>query len=102
MALRKFGFIVTGKGLDPKANRMQMRSADFEMIAVGVSKAEDGVAVARGLVEEGVQLIELCGGFGPVWTGKIIEAIAGRVPIGSVGYGPESVDALHTLFKAAE
>jgi len=35
-----------------------------------------------------------------VWTGKIIEAIEGRVPVGSVGYGPESIDGMARLFPA--
>ena len=46
---------------------------------------------------EGVQLIELCGGFGPVWTGRIFEAIGHPVPIGSVGFDSESIDAMHAL-----
>ena len=50
-------------------------------------------------MSEGVQLIELCGGFGPAWTGRIQEAISHRVPVGSVAYGPETIDAMHTLFK---
>ena len=98
MALTKLGFIVTGKDLDPAQHRMVMRSPAFEMIAVGVTRAEQGVAVAKQLVDEGVQLLELCGGFGPVWTGKIIEAIGGKIPVGSVGYGPESIDAMYALF----
>ena len=57
------------------------------------------MAVAREMVEAGVQLIELCGGFGPVWTGKIIEAIGGRVPVGSGGYGPEAIDQVHAIFS---
>jgi hypothetical protein len=56
--------------------------------------------VARTLVSEGVQLIELCGGFGPLWTAKVIEAIGPAVPVGAVGYGPESIDAMHALFSA--
>jgi predicted polyphosphate/ATP-dependent NAD kinase len=99
MGLHKFGFIVTGAGLDAARNRMVMSSAAFEMIAVGVSEAEQGIEVARQLVSEGVQLIELCGGFGPIWTGRIIEAVDGKVPVGSVGYGPESLDAMYALFK---
>jgi hypothetical protein len=98
MALTKFGFIVTGSGLDPKLNRMEMKSPAFTMIAVGVSRAEQGVEVALGMLNEGVQLIELCGGFGPIWTGKIIEALEGRIPVGSVGYGPESIDSMYALF----
>ena len=45
-----------------------------------------------------MQLIELCGGFGPVWTARVLAAIDHRVPVGSVAYGPESITALHALF----
>jgi hypothetical protein len=48
------------------------------------------VDVAKQLVEEGVQLIELCGGFGPQWIAKVSESIQGKVPIGGVFYGPEA------------
>jgi hypothetical protein len=51
------------------------------------------------MVSEGVQLIELCGGFSPVWAGKIIEAIEYQVPVGVVAYGPESIDGMHALFS---
>jgi len=99
MALTKFGFIVTGAGLEPVQHRLVMRSGAFEMIAIGVEKASQGPAVAKRLVAEGIQLLELCGGFGPIWTAKVIEAIDGKVPVGSVAYGPESIDAMHALFK---
>ncbi|MDB4976523.1 MAG: hypothetical protein JWN48_4864 [Myxococcaceae bacterium] len=99
MALRKFGFIVTGAQLAPGQNRVVMSSPAFEMIAVGVAKAEDGVEVARALVDEGIQLLELCGGFGPIWTAKIIAAIGGRIPVGAVAYGPESIKGMYQLFS---
>jgi len=93
LALTKFGFIVTGDDF------VQYQGTEkFSMKVVGVSDASQGVAVAREMVSEGIQLIELCGGFGPVWTGKIIEATEHAVPVGSVGYGPESIDAMHHLF----
>ncbi len=100
MALTRFGFIVTGSKLSPSQNRMEMKSPTFTMIAVGVEKAEQGIEVARSMVKEGVQLIELCGGFGPLWTAKIIEAIDRQIPVGSVGYGPESIDQMYELFKS--
>jgi predicted polyphosphate/ATP-dependent NAD kinase len=95
MALTKLGFIVTGSDL---ATRMIMRSPTFEMIAVGVRSPAEGPDIARGLIEEGVQLIELCGGFGPLWTSKIIDAIGAKVPVGSVSYGPEAIEGLHAIF----
>lgn len=95
MALRKFGFIVTGPQL---SSRMTMTSPVFEMVAIGVASPADGPAAARQLVSEGVELIELCGGFGPVWTARVLDAIAHQVPVGAVGYGPEALAGLHALF----
>lgn len=95
MALTKFGFIVTGD------NFTQMQGTDkFSMKVVGVATASEGINVAKAMVAEGIQLIELCGGFSPVWAGKIIEAIDYAVPVGVVAYGPESIDAMYRLFAS--
>ena len=102
MALDHFGFIFTGRGMDPATHRSVIEEGDFRTVVVGCSSADQGVGVAREMVADGVQLIELCGGFGPVWTGRIIEAIEGAVPVGSVGYGPESIDGMARLFPPAD
>jgi 2-keto-3-deoxy-6-phosphogluconate aldolase len=94
VALHRFGFIVTGDEFT------QIQGTDkFRMKVVGVSRPEQGIAAAKAMVAEGIQLIELCGGFSPVWAGKIIEAIDYAVPVGVVAYGPESIDAMHALFS---
>lgn len=93
MALTKFGFIVTGDRF------VQYQGTDnFSMKVVGVREPSEGVAAAKDMVAEGIQLIELCGGFSPVWAGKVIEAIDYKVPVGVVAYGPESIDAMYRLF----
>lgn len=86
MALTRFGFVVTGD--------------DFVQWTkvVGVKSPEQGIQAAREMVAEGIQLIELCGGFSPVWAGKIIEAIDYAVPVGVVAYGPESISGMYRLF----
>jgi hypothetical protein len=99
MALSRFGFIVTGAGYEPATHRVTMASPLITTTMVGVSHPEQALPVARQMVADGVQLIELCGGFGPVWTAKVIAAIDGAVPVGSVGYGPESIDQMQKLFK---
>lgn len=99
MALERFGFIVTGNGYDPAVHRAQLDSPAIKTLIVGVAKPEQALAVAREMVASGVQLIELCGGFGPVWTARVLEAIDHAVPVGSVGYGPESIDQMHALFS---
>jgi hypothetical protein len=100
MALKAFGFIFTGPGLDPKTHRAHIECPGFRAVMVGVSEASQGPAVASELVADGIELIELCGGFGPLWTARIIEALKGRVPVGSVGYGPESITGMAKLFPA--
>jgi len=94
MALERFGFIVTGDNF----SQLQGTST-FSMKVVGVKSPEQGIEVAKQMVAEGIQLIELCGGFSPVWAGKIIEAINYAVPVGVVAYGPESIDSMHALFS---
>jgi 2-keto-3-deoxy-6-phosphogluconate aldolase len=94
MALTKFGFIVTGDNFEQVQG-----TSSFYMKVVGVKSAEQGIEVAKQMVADGIQLIELCGGFSPVWAGKIIEAINYAVPVGVVAYGPESIDSMHRLFS---
>jgi hypothetical protein len=98
MSLERFGFIVTGTGLDPARDRATISSEAFTAEMVGVGEPAQALPVAQRMVAEGVQLIELCGGFGPVWTAALIQAIDGAVPVGSVGYGPESITGMHRLF----
>lgn len=93
MALNKFGFIVTGDNFE-----QYQGTEKFQMKVVGVSSPEQGIEVAKDMVAEGIQLIELCGGFSPVFAGKIIEAIDYAVPVGVVAYGPESIDSMYELF----
>lgn len=99
MALQRFGFIVTGNGLDPARHRSTMATPAFTMIAVGVASPAHGAEVARALVEQdGVQLIELCGGFGAEHTLQVQQAVPPQVPVGAVRYGPEVIDSMHRLF----
>lgn len=97
MALRHFGFILSGPGLDPTLHCATMQSASFKMTAVGVSRLDDGVAVARRLANDGAQLIELCGGFDAATTARIVAAVGPKVPVGRVAYGPEALAGMCAL-----
>lgn len=98
MSLERFGFIVTGAGMDPGVHRTEISSGQFTSVMVGVAEPAQALAVAQQMVEERIQLIELCGGFGPAWTAAVEKAIDGAVPVGSVGYGPEAIPGMHRLF----
>lgn len=98
MALQRFGFIVMGPGYDPAQHSATLASPLITTTVVGVPSQEHALAVARQMVRDGIQLIELCGGFGPIWTARVLEAIEHKIPVGSVSYGPEAIDQMHALF----
>jgi hypothetical protein len=57
-----------------------------------VSEPAEGPAIAIELADQGVELIELDGGFGSLWAAKIFEAIGGRSAVGFVSFGIESME----------
>ncbi|QEW03465.1 DUF6506 family protein [Microbacterium lushaniae] len=65
---------------------------------VAVPDPAAAAAVAVELVDDGAQSIELCGGFGTEVVAEVAAAVDGRVPVGGVTYGMESVPLLAKLF----
>lgn len=94
MKLTKYGFIFVAEGM---AERAVLDNGSFRAIVVGVNELADALPAAKNLVDEGVQLIELCGEFGPVWTAKVLAAIEQRIPVGSVSFGAESLEGAINL-----
>lgn len=95
----KGGFIVLHPTLDPTRDRTTMGRGGFELITVGVALPEQALEVARALVAEGVVALELCSGFGPQWTARILEATGGAIPVGAVSYGIESIAKVCALMQ---
>ncbi|MBX7158449.1 MAG: hypothetical protein K1X66_08710 [Verrucomicrobiae bacterium] len=90
----KWGFIYT---LDNPSEKQRIDTIG-EMVCVGVTDVSHGPAIARKLVDEGVEIIELCGGFGGAGLGAVVAAVEGRVPVGAVFYGVEASAGLQRLF----
>lgn len=95
---RKVCFMfVNGSITEPR--RMVMDLGAGEMIVVGVGSYDMACAEAKKLADEGVIMIELCGGFGTLGHAKVTEAVAGRLQVGVVrfdnhpGYENQSGDA---------
>jgi hypothetical protein len=100
MALTHWAFIYTAPGTDPAGVVTVVDNGRCRTVLAGVPDVDGGVRIAPRLVAEGAQLLELCGGFGPVGTARVLEAVGGAVPVGTVGYGPESVDGVCAIFAA--
>jgi hypothetical protein len=92
--LSKYGYIFFSPDADPKMHRIIMESGGLTTIIVAVPDPSMAPQVAAEMVAGGVELIELCGIFGPIWTAKVIEATGNRVPVGAVAYGVESIASL--------
>lgn len=92
MALRYWAYVFLSPGFDAKQHTSTMESdtCRFKAIGIDINKKEQVIEVAKQLVAEGVQIIELCGGFGPQWIAKVSDAIRGAIPVGGVFYGPEA------------
>jgi hypothetical protein len=99
MTFENRGFIYLGVGTeDPTVDRAVIENGGLRTTIVAVPERSAAAKVAVELVEGGAQTVELCGAFGEATVARVIEATGGRVPVGSVTYGMESVPGLAALF----
>jgi hypothetical protein len=86
-------------GAITETKRVVMDLGQGEMIVVGVSSYDMACVEASKLVDEGILMIELCGGFGTIGHAKVTEAVEGKIQVGVVrfdnhpGYNNQSGDA---------
>ena len=99
MTLKKWAFVFLSPGFESKELSVSLSSdyCEVHIVGIGMSEKERVVGIAKALVTEGAQMIELCGGFGPIWIARVSEAIHGAVPVGSVAYGPEARSQLLSI-----
>ena len=95
----KYAFLICFPGSDSKKHRAVIETPTLSATVVVAKDFDDAANVAKSLVEDGVQLIDLCGAYGPVGAAKIVEAVGNKIPVGSVNYGIESTEKLAALLK---
>jgi hypothetical protein len=100
MAL-KAAFIFLAPEVNPDKDRQTVVTPQVELTAVAAGNYKEAEALAVKLVEqEGIEAIELCGGFGNKGTARIAAAVAGKAAVGVVrfdghpGLGGKSGDEL--------
>jgi hypothetical protein len=101
MKFNNFAYIFLGPNLDPKQHRSEIKTDKLTFTTVGIdfNHKELAIDIAKELIAGGAQMIELCGGFGPLWIAKIYEATQGQIPVGGVAYGPEARKPLLDLLS---
>ncbi|MDQ3757089.1 MAG: DUF6506 family protein [Actinomycetota bacterium] len=94
----KWGFVYTLGDVAAPPRRDVLGSDACQLICVGIPTPEGAAEAARALLEEGVELIELCGAFAAPGLASVLAQVEGQVPVGAVFYGGEAAPALHRLF----
>ncbi|MBF0530930.1 MAG: hypothetical protein HQK55_17015 [Deltaproteobacteria bacterium] len=96
----KAAFIFLAPEANPATHRAWVDTPAVQLLAVAVKDYKEAVKIAQDLPKEGIQAIELCGGFGNLGTAMIVEAVKGQIPVGVVrfdshpGLGGKSGDQL--------
>jgi hypothetical protein len=79
-------FLGGDKNCNPDKDRKVVETPTGGCITIPVHNYEQAVEVCKGLANENLFAIELCGGFGHVGTSEIVKAVEGKVPIGVVRF----------------
>jgi hypothetical protein len=91
-----WAFIYEHPDTDPVTDRVVIDRGGQRTYLVPVPTPADAPAAATALIDEGIGLIELCGGFALVDAARVVEAVDGRVPVGHVTFAVDSGQGLAT------
>lgn len=83
--------IYEGYGAKPNETKFVRESTSGRLTIVAIAKASEALSTAIALVDEGAELIELCGYIPLIWRVKIAEAVGNRAKVSSVTFGIESL-----------
>lgn len=86
-----WAYIYEQPGADPVVDRFVIDRDGQRTTLVPVPDASEAAQVAVELVRGGAELIELCGGLPISVAAEVVEAVGGRVPVGRVTFGIESI-----------
>lgn len=82
----KIAFMFVAAGADPERCRAKFRTEEIELEVVGVGSYGVAEEWAKNLVDEGVQAIELCAGFGHEGVARVVRAVQGKAFVGAVRF----------------
>ena len=85
MAL-KAAFIFLAPGTNPAEHRSVVRTPEVELTTIGVTNYEQAEKVVQSLLDQGIQAIVLCGGFGAAGTARIAAVAGSRAAVGAVRF----------------
>ncbi len=79
-------FIFVAPETDKEVHRAVIETPALILKVIGGKNYEEGVRVAREMIETGVKAIELCAGFGNEGIAMISKAVKGQASVGAVKF----------------
>ncbi|MFC4016093.1 DUF6506 family protein [Nonomuraea purpurea] len=92
-------------GADPSVDVMAIENTHGRTRVRAVAEPAQMLELVTRLTTEGVDQVELCGGFGPVWHAQARRAAGDGVTVGAIYYGFESLTSVASYkarFEAGE
>jgi hypothetical protein len=100
MKLSKYGYIVRGDGYSPENHYSSLKSHSFTTNIIGVSSLEEAFLAADYLISNGVELIELCGGFDNEDYQRVIDHIDCSIPVGCAQFSESEQKKLDSFLSS--
>lgn len=82
----KAAFMFIAPQNDSQIHQAVIAAPVVQLHVVGVATYDEGAAAAKKLVDQGIEAIELCGGFGIEGVAQIKTAVAGKALVGVVRF----------------
>ena len=95
--LSKYAFLVQHHSYNSKTQIAELKSEKFHTKIIGVSTAIEATVIILDLIKEGIQLVELCGGFSKDDKDRIKKEINYKIPIGLVNHDEDDLKLLDLL-----
>lgn len=84
--LTRYGYIILGEGYESDKHQAAINSTQFSSTIICVETIGQAIIVAKQMVEDDIEVIELCGEFGQSGAFQIVNAIDCKVPVGYVSF----------------
>lgn len=92
--LTKYGYIILGDGYQAAQHRATISSPQFSSHIICAETVKEAIIIAKQMVQDGIEVIELCGEFGQSGAFQIVNAINCKVPVGYVSFAGYEHDKL--------
>lgn len=102
MSLTRYGFIVKAPGYQSDTHHAVIETPQFRTQVVCVSSVAEAQHVARQMIANGIELIELCGGFGQEGMAELVAALNTEIPVGYVTFAEQENTKLLKYLKRVE